>query len=526
MNSRFATFRMSKVVVLAALTGLAFMVSGCSDGTNTAELKTPVYKTALAANELKNSAFKKDFPVQYASYEKNDESTVMTEYKGSRPFMKNDGQTPDGYKHAQPYLKNLWLGYPFMYEYREARGHTHAVEDFVHIDRINTYGEKGGLPATCWNCKTPKMMEWVGEHGDAFWSKDVNEFRDKIDVKDHTIGCAMCHNPQNMELRLYSVPLKDHLKSVGKDPDKLTRAEMRSLTCAQCHVEYYFTTPNNGPAAKPVFPWANGFSPEDMYQYYKSHGNLTVKGFEGQFADWTHPASQTPMIKMQHPEYETWIDGTHGAAGVSCADCHMPYQRAEDGRKMSSHWWTSPLKDPELRACRQCHADKSAAFLRERVMYTQKKTFDQLLVAQELSVRAHEAVRLAAEYQGPKAADYDQLMIQARDLVRKSQLFWDYVSAENSVGFHNPSKALDTLASSIKLSQEAVEVAARATQFGIMPQLEGDIKTIVPPILTMSRKLQQDPAYLAAHPWLKYLKPFPPAEKVWDGTKKVSLAKP
>ena len=30
-------------------------------------------------------------------------------------------------------------------------------------------------------------------------------------------------------------------------------------------------------------------------------------------------------------------------------------------------------------------------------------------------------------------------------------MFWDFVSAENSVGFHNPAKALDTLTSSITL---------------------------------------------------------------------------
>lgn len=116
------------------------------------------------------------------------------------------------------------------------------------------------------------------------------------------------------------------------------------------------------------------------------------------------------MLKMQHPDYETWIDGPHGAAGVACADCHMPYQR-EEGKKMSSHWWTSPLRDPELRACRQCHADKTAAYLRGRIEYTQDKTYKQLLVAQEYSVRAHEAVRLALEYTGEKPADYDQLII-------------------------------------------------------------------------------------------------------------------
>ena len=511
MNKRFS----SLVLVFAALCLL--FAAGCSDVTT--ELKTPKYKTGLAEKENSNAAFGKVFPQQLKSYQKNDEDTVMTVYKGTVPFMKNDNVNalPEGYKYAQPYLKNLWLGYPFSFEYRESRGHTRAIEDFVHIDRINRYAEKGGLPATCWNCKTTKMEEWVAKDGDKFWSKDVNEFRDKLDPRDHVIGCANCHNPTDMSLKLYSVPLKDWLKRSGQDESKLSRNEMRSLVCAQCHVEYYFTNPTQGPAAKPVFPWDNGFGPEDMYQYYKTHGKDN-----GLFADWVHPVSKVPSIKMQHPEYETWIDGPHGAAGVSCADCHMPYQKSEDKKKMSSHWWTSPLKDAEMRACRQCHADKSAEFLKERVLYTQKKSFDQLLIAQELSVKAHEAVRQADAYTGAKASNFDALMAEARDMVRKGQLFWDYVSAENSVGFHNPAKALDTLASSMQFSQRAVDLACQATSFGINATLAQDVKTLVPPILKHSRKLQQDPAHLQTHPWLKMLPVFPPAERVWDGQKKVS----
>ena len=504
-------------LVALALSCLAF-AGGCSDVST--ELETPTYKTGLKADEIRNSAFKDQFPKQYATYEQNNESSVMTEYKGSVPYHKNDDTSPlpKGFKHAQPYLKNLWLGYPFMYEYNEARGHTYAVEDFVNIDRINRYAENGVLPATCWNCKTPKMIEWVKQYGNDFWTKNVNEFRDKLDAKDHTIGCATCHDPQTMKLVITSEPLKDWLKRSGKDVDKISRNEMRTLVCAQCHVEYYFTHKDNGPAARPVFPWDKGFGPNDMYEYYKNNGAKN-----GPFADWVHPASKTPMIKMQHPEYETWIDGPHGAAGVSCADCHMAYQRV-DGQKISSHWWTAPLKDPNMTACRKCHADKSPEYLKQRVVYTQEKTFAQLLKAQEISVKAHEAIRLADTYTGEKNANYDKLMAEAREMVRKGQLFWDYVSAENSVGFHNPAKALDTLMSSMECSQKSIDLASQATNFGIAQTLAQDIKQLVPPIKEMSRKLQQDPEFLQKNPWTKLLPVLPKADKVWDGQKKVSQA--
>ena len=260
MNSR-VFYTLIRLAVVCAALGLA---AGCDD-VSTAELKTPVYKTGLKdSDDNKTSAFRKDFPLQAASYDRNNESTFMSKYKGSVNFMKNDDvdPLPEGYKQAaQPYLKNLWLGYPFMYEYREARGHTYAIHDILEIDRINRYGEKGGMPATCWNCKTPKMVQWIKQYGDDFWAKDFNQFRTEV-TDDDSIGCATCHNAETMQLQLYSEPLKDYLKSVGKDPAKLPRSEMRSLVCAQCHVEYYFNDPGHGPTNTPDIPWKNGLTPE------------------------------------------------------------------------------------------------------------------------------------------------------------------------------------------------------------------------------------------------------------------------
>ncbi len=501
---------------------IPLFLTGCDDSKVTTELKTPIYQTGLGEKEYKLSPFLEEFPQHAVSYERNNETEIMTEYKGSINYRKNDDVNPlrKGFKHAQPYLKNLWLGYPFMYEYNEARGHTLAIHDILEIDRINRYSIKGGLPATCWNCKTPQMVPLVEEYGDEFWAMDVNDFRTRIDPVEDTIGCANCHNSETMELQLYSEPLKDWLVRSGKDVDNISRNEMRSLVCAQCHVEYYFTDPGQGVSKKPVFPWDEGFGPQEMYEYYQAHGDGQIEGFEGQFYDWIHPASKTPMVKVQHPEYETWIDGPHGSAGVSCSDCHMPYVLAEDKQKMSSHWWTSPLKDPEMRACRQCHSDKSPEYLKERVEYTQSRTYEQLLVAQEYSVKAHEAARLA-ELSDSKAPNYNELIIEARDNIRKAQLFWDYVSAENGVGFHNPAKALDTLASSIVASQKAIDLSIEAANFTTAAVLSEDIKTLVPPILEMSRKLQQDPEYLQSHKWLNILKPLPEADLVWEGDKEI-----
>ena len=509
-------------LLIAALGTSTAMFSGC---TEIPEPVAPSYKTDLPDTTVSNTPFQPIFPLQYETYLRNDEDSIMTEYKGSVPFRKNDNVNPlpKGYKHAQPYLKNLWMGYPFSWEYNETRGHTYALTDVLEIDRINRYSDKAGLPSTCYNCKTPKMVEWVDKYGDDFWSMEFQNFREELDLKDHSIGCANCHDPRTMDLRITSVPLKDYLATQGKDPAAIPRNEMRSLVCAQCHVEYYFTDPKFGPTAKPVFPWTLGFGFEEMYEYYMGFGTTQSPGMEGWFTDWTHAVSKTPMLKAQHPEYEMFIDGTHGAAGVACADCHMTYTRLDGKKKISNHHWTSPLKTPEgiTAACRTCHSDKTPEYLKERVISAQRRVFNQLLAAQEISVKAHEAIRLASEWGGEKSPEYDTLMAQARERCRKGQWMWDMVSAENSMGFHNPAKALDSLASSQRYSQEAVNYAMQATKYGIARELEGEMKSIVPPILEHSRKLQQSAEHLKSHQWLTYLPQFPEADLVWNLNRRV-----
>ncbi len=94
----------SLIAVLAV--GCALALSACSDATDP---KTPEFKTKLKSEEIRNSAFKAEFPLHYETYLRNNESEIMTEYGGSVPYNKHDNVNPlpEGYKHAQPYLKNL-----------------------------------------------------------------------------------------------------------------------------------------------------------------------------------------------------------------------------------------------------------------------------------------------------------------------------------------------------------------------------------------------------------------------------------
>lgn len=132
-----------------------------------------------------------------------------------------------------------------------------------------------------------------------------------------------------MSLTITRPALVEALERQGRSVDDATPQEMRTLVCAQCHVEYYF----KGEGKYLTFPWDKGMTVEAMEQYYD----------EAEFSDWTHALSRTPMLKAQHPDYELFLLGPHSKRGLGCADCHMPYV-AEGGIKYSNHQVMSPLK--------------------------------------------------------------------------------------------------------------------------------------------------------------------------------------
>ena len=162
------------------------------------------------------------------------------------------------------------------------------------------------------------------------------------------------------------------------------------------------------------------------------------------------------MIKMQHPEYEMFTAGsTHYNAGVACADCHMPYTR-DGAAKFSTHDVRSPLLNAET-ACGACHTD--VKYATERVATIQEQVADTMSDTEDALVAAIDAIKLAAA--DPKA---DQTLLnEARTLHRKAQLRWDFVAAENSMGFHNPEEALRILAAATDLARQAQIKALQAT---------------------------------------------------------------
>jgi nitrite reductase (cytochrome c-552) len=78
--------------------------------------------------------------------------------------------------------------------------------------------------------------------------------------------------------------------------------------------------------------------------------------------------------------------------------------------------------------------------------------------AEDALVAAIEAIKTAGAVEGADAA----LIEEARQLHRSAQLRWDFIAAENSMGFHNPEEALRILAAATDLARQAQLKAVQA----------------------------------------------------------------
>lgn len=379
----------------------------------------------IAAMEPDSSKWGVNFPNQYSTLQLTKTNNTRTTYGGSEKYSKLE---------QDPRLVELFAGYSFSKEYNEDRGHLNSLTDVREIKRVT---EK--TAGTCYSCKSADSPRLWSEMGMAEFDRIL--FKDLGERISQPIGCANCHEANTMKLIVTNPALDEALREQGKDWRTFTRQEMRTVVCANCHVEYYFAGEGN----YLTFPWEDGIRIENISQYYADLG----------FKDWTHPRSGAPMIKMQHPEYELFTaDSTHYKAGVACADCHMPYTR-DGAAKFSTHNVHSPLLRPEA-ACGACHTD--VGYVTTRVAEIQRQVWEVMDASEDAILAAIGAIEAAAA-----APQVDPgLLDEARNLHREAQLRWDFIAAENSMGFHNPEEALRILANSIDLARQAQLKAVQA----------------------------------------------------------------
>ena len=443
-----------------------------------------------------------NWPHQYEGYV----ATAGDKYQGGSSAL-----TASKLEQA-PWLRRLYAGYAFSIDYREARGHAYMLYDQTVTERVTERPQAGA----CLHCHTSALvmyrkagLEAMGQPADvdalkASFNRDavIRGFQEvsrkpyaevfelvkaapdgtpddapaslsgpnrhgSVDGA-HPVSCIDCHDPETMSIRVTrpgfllgiaalaeSDAATPHLPSIERwrrgdratpyDPNvDAGRQEMRSFVCGQCHVDYYC-------ANKDVltYPWGNGLRMEQAERFWDE------KKFPdgSDFYDYQHGETGAKVYKVQHPEFELWSQGIHARSGVSCADCHMPYQR-EGAMKLSSHNVQSPLETVNA-SCQTCH-HISEDEVRARVETIQNNT-------RALTERAAGAMTqmLDAILEAKAAGASPEQLEPVFALQRKAMWRLDYISSENSLGFHADQEAARILAESIDYSRQAQAAALR-----------------------------------------------------------------
>ncbi|WP_374164282.1 ammonia-forming cytochrome c nitrite reductase [Arcticibacter sp. MXS-1] len=397
-------------------------------------------KVKIEGIEPRDSLWGLNYPRQYQSYQKTQDTTFKSKYNTS------------GFRDAleeNPETIILWAGYAFSKGYNQPRGHNHAVRDVLASIRIGAPKEpgSGAMPSTCWTCKSPDVPRLMKELGVVnFYSHKLSDFGSQI---INPIGCADCHDPKTMNLTITRPALVEAYQAMGKDINKASYQEMRSLVCAQCHVEYYFDKKTHKGAQYVTFPWKKGFTVEAMEEYYD---NID-------FADWVHPLSKAKMLKAQHPDYEIYSFGVHAKRGVSCADCHMPYG-TEGGQKFTDHHIGSPLANVE-NSCFVCHRQKVSELVDD--VYERQTKVKQLIS----QLQRHIAMAHLEAEQAWKLGAKEAQMAKILKGIRNAQWRWDYIAASHGAGFHAPVESSRVLASGSAIIQDTrIELARVLASLG------------------------------------------------------------
>lgn len=421
------------------------------------EAKNPYLRFVNVTDDTTDPAeWGKNWPREYDGYQRT-VSPTRTRYGGGSA---SEAEPPPEKAVLSPWLTRMFAGYAFAIDYRDRRGHAFMLTDQEQTKRTT----QAKQPGSCLHCHASIMPlyrktgaeiapgappeEQLQKGFAAIGKLDYWQANEKLKQSGHhhPVSCVDCHDPKTMQLRVTRPgfingikALKAHEGNPNYDPNRdATRQEMRSFVCGQCHVEYYC-----GPKTTLFYPWNNGLKVEEIESYYDSY-----KFEDGhRFYDWKHAETGAEVLKAQHPEFEVWNQGTHGKAGVACADCHMPYMR-EGALKVSDHWVRSPLVNIN-RACQQCHHYPEDE-IKKRVYTIQDRHFALLQRTGTAIVDMIDAIKLAKA----AGASEDQLR-PVLELQRKAQWRMDFVAAENSMGFHASQELARILGEAIDLARQA-----------------------------------------------------------------------
>jgi nitrite reductase (cytochrome c-552) len=421
------------------------------------------------------------------------------------------------YRSRSPLFDKLIMPHGFSKEHDEPRSHVFMLVDHYTVDRAyggrfqfkdwtkiidakgaeqNGWGilmdkepgtgdQKIFLPQTaiaanpvCLSCKSQdQILKWkyMGDPDpNAQWSRASKVVEMARDVQ-HPMNCFMCHDPHSAQPRVVRDALINAVVDRGEgtypyDKEKSQKTTVRKVTfrdfraigilsqpdsilmCAQCHVEYACNPGFDPKTGQPIgmtdrrtnyFPWVNVL---DVQKRYEQVG----------FKDFRHAVTGAPLTKLQHPETETFWGSTHERAGVECKDCHMPKVKTKAGKSYTFHGQRS-ARYMKKDTCVKCHAywtEQQAEYEIDAIQnYIRGKITKAEFWLGQLIDKYEEARDVGVP---------EEVLKQARDFHDNAHILWEWWTAENSDGFHNPALARESLARSLNASQDGIKLLEKA----------------------------------------------------------------
>ena len=227
-----------------------------------------------------------------------------------------------------------------------------------------------------------------------------------------------------------------------------------NLLCAQCHVEYNCNPgfdPKTGAAIgmedrrTNYFPWSNVL---DLQKKYAEIG----------FKDFRHGVTGAPLTKLQHPETETFWGSKHEKAGIECKDCHMPKVKDKQGKTFTFHGQRSArymFRD----TCVRCHTYWSQEEAEYQVDAIQNYIRGKMRKAEYWIGQLIETYTRAKDL-----GVSEEKLKEVWPYHDRAHILWEWWTAENSDGFHNPQMARESLAQSINASQDGIKLLEKAIE--------------------------------------------------------------
>ncbi|MDP2167937.1 MAG: ammonia-forming cytochrome c nitrite reductase subunit c552 [Thermodesulfovibrionales bacterium] len=421
------------------------------------------------------------------------------------------------FKGRSPLFDKLIMPHGFSKEHDEPRSHVFMLVDHLIVDR--GYGGRFSLkdwkkitdakaaekdawsiltdkePSTgnqnkfipqsataanpvCFQCKTQdQILKWkyMGDPDPAAkWDRTSNVVELARNLK-HPLNCFTCHDPHSAGPRVVRDALIEAVVDKGGgtypyDMEKSKKTTMTKITfrdfraigilsrpdsnilCAQCHVEY-----NCNPGLDPktgdkigmndrrsnFFPWTNVFDLKKKYQ-------------EAGFKDFRHEVTGAALTKIQHPEAETFWGSKHERAGVECKDCHMPKVKGRSGKIFTWHGQKS-ARYMKKTTCLRCHSLWS-----EQEAEYQMDAIQNYIRGKITKAEFWLGLLIDKYYEAKTSGVPEETLRQARNFHDTAHTLWEWWTAENSDGFHNPEAARESLAQSITASQDGIKLLDKA----------------------------------------------------------------